>query len=61
MTGAGHTARFRVTGRASFPPSFGTGGFGSGAAMTISALTHAQCPSGDGETACERRARQGFL
>jgi ABC-type lipoprotein release transport system permease subunit len=59
VTGAAHTILFRVVGRGAFAPGFGTGGFGSGAAMTISALTHAQCPVRDPEPACEGRARQG--
>jgi hypothetical protein len=33
--GARHETQFRVVGRASFPPSFGTGGLGNGAAMTL--------------------------
>jgi ABC-type lipoprotein release transport system permease subunit len=59
VTGAARTTTFRVTGRASFAPSFGTGGFGSGAALTVSALLHAQCP--DGGPACLRKARQGLI
>jgi putative ABC transport system permease protein len=59
VTGAARTTPFRVTGRASFAPSFGTGGFGSGAALTVSALLHAQCP--DGGPACLRKARQGLI
>lgn len=61
MTGAAHTAQFRVIGRASFPPSFGTGGLGNGAAMTVSALANAQCPPGDGQSVCKRKARQGII
>lgn len=61
VTGVAHTAQFRVIGRASFPPSFGTGGLGNGAAMTVSALTNAQCPPGDGQSACKRKARQGVI
>jgi hypothetical protein len=59
VTGAARTTPLRVTGRASFAPSFGTGGFGSGAALTVSALLHAQCP--DGGPACLRKARQGLI
>ena len=44
--GTRHRASFRVVGRASFPVSFGTGGLGSGAAMTVGALIDAQCPPG---------------
>ena len=49
VTGPGGTRRqerFRVTGRAALPPSFGTGGIGTGAVMTIGALIDAQCPAG---------------
>lgn len=53
--------RFRVTGRAAFPPSFGTGGIGTGAVMTIGALIDAQCPAGPGRPACERGARRGIV
>ncbi len=59
VTGAARTTPFRVTGRASFAPSFGTGGFGNGAALTVSALLHAQCP--DGGPACLRKAQQGLI
>ncbi len=61
VTGAAHAAQFRVIGRASFPPSFGSGGLGNGAAMTVSALTDAQCPPGDGQPACQRKAQQGII
>src|SRR5215471_2306879 len=61
VTGAAHTARFRVVGRASFLPSFGTGGLGNGAAMTVSALTAVQCPPGGGQAACRDHARRGIM
>jgi hypothetical protein len=61
VTGAAHTARFRVVGRGSFLPSFGTGGLGNGAAMTVSALTAAQCPPGGGRSACRDHARRGVM
>jgi hypothetical protein len=54
-----HQAVFRVVGRAAFPPSFGTGGLGSGAAMTLSALADAQCPPGAARAACQGRVQQG--
>jgi hypothetical protein len=61
VTGAAHTTPFRVTGRASFAPAFGTGGFGTGAALTVSALLHAQCPTGGtAAAACLRKAQQGL-
>ena len=59
--GAPHQARFRVVGRASFPPGFGTGGLGNGAAMTLSALTDTQCPPGAGRQACQRNVQQGAI
>ncbi len=61
VTGAAHTVRFRVVGRASFPASFGTGGLGTGAAMTVSALLHAQCLPGSGRRACLGQAEQGII
>jgi hypothetical protein len=60
VTGAAHTDRFRVVGRGSFLTSFGTGGLGNGAAMTVSALTAVQCPPGGGQPACQHKARQGI-
>ena len=57
VTGAARTTPFRITGRASFAPSFVTGGFGSGAALTVSALLHAQCPDGGHPRACGRPSR----
>ena len=59
--GAPHKAQFRVVGRASFPPGFGTGGLGSGAAMTSSALTDTQCPPGAGRHACQRNVQRGTI
>jgi FtsX-like permease family protein len=61
VAGAAHTARFRVVGRGSFLPSFATGGLGNGAAMTMSALTAAQCPPGGGRPACRDHARRGLM
>jgi ABC-type lipoprotein release transport system permease subunit len=59
--GARHKAQFRVVGRASLPPGFATGGLGTGAAMTSSALTDAQCPPGAGRHACQRKVQQGTI
>ena len=58
---AAHTAKFRVVSHASLPASFGTGGLGSGAAMTLSALTDLQCPPGAGQHACQSDVRQGNI
>jgi FtsX-like permease family protein len=59
--GTAHQALFRIVGRASFPPAFGTGGLGTGAAITSSALTDAQCPPGIGRPACQREVQQGTI
>jgi len=59
--GARHQAQFRVVGRASFAPSFYSGGLGSGAAMTLSALTDLQCPPGADMTACQRNVQRGTI
>jgi hypothetical protein len=59
VTGAARTTPFLVTGRASFSPGFGTGGLGTGAALTVNGLLHAQCP--DGGSACLRKAQQGLI
>ena len=59
--GAPHQAQFRVVGRASFPPGFGTGGLGTGAAITLSALTDTQCPPGAGRAACQRNVQQSAI
>ena len=56
--GLPHQVLFRVVGRAAFPPSFGTGGLGTGAAMTLSALTDAQCPPPAARAACQGRVQQ---
>jgi hypothetical protein len=45
VTGAARTTRFRVSGRASFAPSFGTGGFGTGAALTAPGCPPSRSPS----------------
>jgi ABC-type lipoprotein release transport system permease subunit len=60
--GVPHQAVFRVVGRASFAPSFGTGGLGSGAAMTLSALTDTQCPPGAAaRPACQGTVQRGTI
>jgi ABC-type lipoprotein release transport system permease subunit len=62
VTRAAHTAGFRVTGRASFAPIFGTGGFGNGAALTVPGLLRVQCPAGTpGRARCVRQAQQGLV
>ena len=64
VTGAALTTRFRVSGRASFAPSFGTGGFGTGAALTVNGLLRAQCPpgvTGPAAAICRQKAQQGLV
>ena len=61
VTGTAQTVTFRVTGRASFPPSFGTGGLGSGAALTAAGLARAQCPAGAIQAACHAKAARGAI
>jgi hypothetical protein len=58
LTGAARTEKFRVTGRTTLPPSFGAGGLGTGAAVTLAGLARAQCPAG-GRADCAAKARQG--
>ena len=59
--GTPHKAQFRVVGRATLPPAFSTGGLGTGAAMTSSALTDAQCPPGAGRHTCQRKVQRGAI
>jgi ABC-type lipoprotein release transport system permease subunit len=55
-TGAARKLSFRVTGRAAFPATLGTGGLGSGAAITLRGFTDALCPPGGRAPACARKA-----
>ena len=59
--GAAHQGQFRVVGRGSFPPGFGTGGLGTGAAMTLRSFTDLQCPPGGGQRACQRSVQRGTI
>jgi hypothetical protein len=61
LTGARRTVSFVVTGRASFPPSFGTGGLGTGAALTTAGLARARCPARSRRAACLAKAAQGTI
>jgi FtsX-like permease family len=54
--GAARTARFRVVGLVSFPSDFGTGGLGTGAALTSAGYTAAQCPPSPAQSRCRRAA-----
>ena len=59
---AGHdrTVRFRVVGQTSFPSDFGTGGLGTGAALTMDGYFGAQCPAGPNHRSCLQTAPQGL-
>ena len=61
VTGAARRYPFRVTGRASFPADFGTGGLGTGAALTLSGLMHAQCPPAAGQAGCADHAARDAI
>ena len=61
VTGVTRTVPFVVTGRVSFPPSFGTGGLGTGAEVTTAGLARAQCPAGSGLAACLAKAAKGTI
>jgi hypothetical protein len=55
--GARHTGRFRVVGLLAFPGDFGTGGLGTGAALTTAGYIRAQCPPSPGQAGCRRAAQ----
>jgi hypothetical protein len=50
--GAARSAPFRVVGLVSFPSDFGTGGLGTGAALTTAGYIAAQCPSSPTQPTC---------
>ena len=54
--GAARSARFRVVGLVSFPSDFGTGGLGTGAALTTVGYTAAQCPPSPAQPKCRSAA-----
>ncbi len=54
--GTVRSARFRVVGLVSFPSDFGTGGLGTGAALTTAGYTAAQCPPSPAQPKCRRAA-----
>ena len=60
--GGVHAARFRVVGLLPLPTDFGTGGIGTGAAMTTAAYTSLVCPPAPGQAQCRATiARSGEL
>jgi FtsX-like permease family len=56
-TGGPHARRFRVVGLLAFPGDFGTGGLGTGAALTTAGYIAAQCPPAPGQARCRRAAQ----
>ena len=54
--GAARSARFRVVGLVSFPSDFGTGGLGTGAALTTAGYFAAQCPPSPAQPKCRHAA-----
>ncbi len=54
--GVPHARRFRVVGLLAFPGDFGTGGLGTGGALTTAGYIAAQCPPSPGQAECRRAA-----
>jgi hypothetical protein len=54
--GASHARPFRVVGLLAFPGDFGTGGLGTGGALTTAGYIDAQCPPSPGRAGCLRAA-----
>jgi hypothetical protein len=50
------TSSFRVVGTMVFPPDFGAGGLGTGAAFTLDGFLSAQCPPGPSHAGCAQDA-----
>jgi hypothetical protein len=50
--GTPRTRPFRVVGQLAFPGDLGTGGLGTGAALTTTGYIAAQCPSSSGQASC---------
>ena len=56
QNGVVHAGRFRVVGLLPIPTDFGTGGIGTGAALTTSGYTGLQCPPSPGRVQCRHAA-----
>ncbi|MGN6175805.1 MAG: ABC transporter permease, partial [Streptosporangiaceae bacterium] len=54
--GAPHSRPFRVVGLLAFPGDFGTGGLGTGGALTTAGYIGAQCAPSPGQAGCRRAA-----
>jgi ABC-type lipoprotein release transport system permease subunit len=55
-SGAVRAERFRVVGLLAFPTNFGTGGIGTGVALTTAGYIGLQCPPSPGQAQCRRTA-----
>jgi hypothetical protein len=55
--GAPHSRPFRVVGLLAFPGDFGTGGLGTGGALTTAGYIRAQCPPSPGQARCRHAAQ----
>ncbi|MEP7022847.1 MAG: FtsX-like permease family protein, partial [Actinomycetota bacterium] len=58
--GPARAARYRVVGLVSFPGDFGTGGLGSGAALTSAGYLGAVCPPGPAQQKCRQTAQRNL-
>jgi hypothetical protein len=56
--GAVHAGRFRVVGLIPLPTDFGTGGIGTGAALTTAGYTGLVCPSSPRQAQCRTTIKQ---
>jgi ABC-type lipoprotein release transport system permease subunit len=56
--GGVHAGRFRVVGLLPIPTDFGTGGIGTGAAMTTAGYTSLLCPASPGQARCRMTIAQ---
>ncbi|HEY7429981.1 MAG TPA: ABC transporter permease [Streptosporangiaceae bacterium] len=54
--GSPRASRFRVVGLLALPSDFGTGGLGTGGALTTAGYLAAQCPTAPGQERCRRTA-----
>jgi hypothetical protein len=55
--GVPHSRPFRVVGLLAFPGDFGTGGLGTGGALTTAGYIGAQCPPSPGQARCRHAAQ----
>jgi len=53
-SGGAHTASYRVVARVAIPSDVGSGGLGTGGALTIAGFERNVCPSGPSQASCRR-------